>query len=396
MLTDCRHTVRASNIGYMVQAMINTFAPLLFVTFQTQYSINLLQISILIGGNFAAQIILDLFAALLADKTGYRKCVIAAHVLAAVGILGLAFFPEIIDPPFFGLLLAVVIYGAGGGLTEVLLTPIVQACPIDNKDRVISSLHSWYCWGSVGVILISAAFFHFAGIENWKVIAIIWALIPIANAIYYSRVPMYELVSEDKKMSFKELAGSGIFWMLLVFMFCAGSAEMSIAQWASDFAEEGLHVTKVVGDLAGPCTFAAMKGVERTFYGKKGDKIPLWKFMMALTLICAGCYVVIGLSTSAELSLAVCAVAGFANGVMWPGTFSLASRIMPNGGTAMFGFLALFGDLGCGAGPMITGAIANGAGGNLSAGFLYGTIFSVIMAVGLIILWLTQDRKLLC
>lgn len=388
-----KHTIRASYIGYMVQSLINTFAPLLFVTFQKTYEVSLVQVSFLIAANFGAQIILDMVAALLADRIGYRKCIITAHVLAAAGLIGLAVFPEILPHPFAGLLLAVIIYGSGGGLTEVLLTPIVQACPVDNKDQVVSTLHSFYCWGGVIVIIASSVFFQLAGIGNWKILTVIWALVPICNAIYFARVPIYQLVADEEKMPFSKLASSGVFWLLLIFMFCAGACEMSIAQWASDFAEEGLHVSKAIGDLAGPCTFAAMKGIERTIYGKKGDKIPLWAFMVVLTIACGVCYLIIGFSGSALVALVACAIAGFANGVMWPGTFSMAGEVLPTGGTAMFGFLALFGDLGCGAGPMLTGFVSSVFGGSLRAGFLFGALFSVLMLAGLLILLFTHDKK---
>ncbi len=387
-----RHTVGASSIGYIIQSMVNTFAPLLFVTFQTEYRISLAQVSALIAVNFAAQIALDFAASGLADRIGYRKCVIAAHLMAAVGISGLAYMPELFKDPFTGLILAVIIYGAGGGLTEVLLTPIVQACPIREKDKAVSMLHSFYCWGSVIVILASTAFFRLAGIGNWKYLAVLWALLPVANAVYFAFVPMYELVSKEEKMPFSQLAKSKIFWLLLLFMFCAGSCEMAIAQWASNFAEEGLHVSKAAGDLAGPCLFAAMKGIERTWYGKKGEKIPLWGFMVFCSLLCGACYLVIGLSGSAAIALGACAAAGFATGVMWPGTFTTAAQVLPKGGTALFGMLALAGDLGCGAGPAITGMISSVWGDNLKAGFLFGTVFAVLMILGLAGLYRMKKR----
>ncbi|MCU6762499.1 Major Facilitator Superfamily [uncultured Roseburia sp.] len=386
-------TVRAASVGYIVQAMINTFAPLLFVTFQNIYYISLAQVSMLILVNFAAQIALDFFASCFADRIGYRKCIIAAHILSAAGTAGLAFLPELFASPFTGLVLAVVIYGAGGGLTEVLLTPIVQACPIKEKDKAVSMLHSFYCWGSVLIIGLSTVFFKAAGIDNWKLLAVLWAVLPIANAVYFAFVPVYELVPEQEKMHFGDLARSKVFWLLMLFMFCAGSCEMAIAQWASSFAEEGLHVSKEIGDLAGPCMFAVLKGLERLWYGRKGEKIPLWGFMMFCSVLCAVCYLVIGLSSSAVIALIVCAVAGFSTGVMWPGTFAAAGEVLPKGGTALFGMLALAGDLGCGAGPAITGAVSFAMNDNLQSGFLFGTIFAVLMITGLLMLKGMQKRS---
>lgn len=374
--------------------MINNFAPLLFVTFQTTYEISMAQISVLIALNFGCQIALDIVASALADKIGYRKCVVFAHICAAVGIGGLAVFPELLPTPLAGLALAVMIYGAGGGLTEVLLTPIVEACPIERKDKAVSMLHAFYCWGSVLIIICSAFFFRTAGIENWKLLALLWMILPIANAIYFLFVPMYELVSEEEKMPVKKLFGSGMFWLLFMFMFCAGSSEMAIAQWASHFAEEGLGVSKTMGDLLGPCLFAAMKGAERTWYGKFGNQKRLWHFMLGCSIACAACYVVVGVAGSAIIALIAIAFAGFTNGVMWPGTFSTASKVMPTGGTVMFGMLALAGDLGCGAGPAITGAISSHFGDNLKVGFLFSTAFAGLMVIGLIGLKLHEKRKL--
>lgn len=388
-----KHTLRASSIGYIVQSMINTFAPLLFVTFQTTYQISMTQISLLIALNFGTQILLDIAASFLADRIGYRRCVVAAHILAAVGIGGLAWFPELLPSPFAGLALAVMIYGAGGGLTEVLLTPIVEACPIERKDKAVSMLHAFYCWGSCLVIILSAVFFKTAGIQNWKILAMLWMILPIVNAIYFLFVPMYELVAEEERMPIRRLFGSGMFWLLFLFMFCAGSSEMAIAQWASHFAEEGLGVSKTVGDLLGPCLFAAMKGVERTWYGKYGNQKRLWHFLFGCSLICAVCYVVIGLSGSAVIALGAMALAGFTNGIMWPGTFSTASKVMPTGGTAMFGLLALAGDLGCGAGPALTGAVSTRFGENLKAGFLFSTVFAGIMVVGLLYLRIYEKKQ---
>ncbi|MCI8992465.1 MAG: MFS transporter [Eubacterium sp.] len=383
---NCQGTVRAASIGYIIQSLINTFAPLLFVTFQTEYHVTLSQISVLIAANFAVQILLDLFASGFADRIGYRKCVVTAHILAAFGIGGLAVLPELFGNPFWGLLLAVMIYGSGGGLTEVLLTPIVQACPIERKDKAVSMLHSFYCWGSALVIVISTLFFKFAGIANWKLLAVLWAVLPLANAVYFLKVPVYQLPVEGKGTQFRKLAGSGIFWLLILFMFCAGSCEMAIAQWASDFVESGLHVSKEAGDLLGPCLFAVLKGTERLWYGKKGKDKYLWRFMMFCAVLCAGCYIVLGLSSQAVVSLAACAAAGFATGVMWPGTFTIAAERLPSGGTALFGMLALAGDLGCGAGPAITGAVSAYFGDNLQAGFLFGVCFALLMIAGLLVL----------
>lgn len=382
----CQGTVRAASIGYIVQSLINNFTPLLFVTFQTTYDVTLSQISIIIMVNFCVQVVLDMIATFFADRIGLRRCIVTAHFLAAAGIAGLAILPGLFANPIVGLVLAAMIYGAGGGLNDALLTPIVQYCPIERKDKAVSMLHSFFSWGSVIVIVASTLFFHFVGINNWKLLALIWAILPILNGINFLRVPIYEAEAKAESMSVSSLFKSGIFWILLVIMFCTGVCELTIAQWGSAFAEKGLHLSKSVGDLVGPCLFGVLLSLERVWYGKKGNDKKLWKTMLGFSVVCLICYCFICFTESTWVALGACALAGFFVGIMWPGTHSLAVQVIPKGGTAMFGMLALAGDLGCAVGPAVVGVIAKRFGDSLQMGFLFAGGFAGVMILALLAL----------
>ena len=386
-------TIYACFVGYIVQAIVNNFVPLLFITFQQSYSIPLSQITLLVTFNFGIQLFVDLLSAGLIDKIGYRVSMVAAHIFSAAGLLLLTFLPEVLPSAFAGILISVMVYAIGGGLLEVLVSPVVEACPSDNKEKAMSMLHSFYCWGHVGVVLLSTLFFRMFGIENWKLIAIIWAVIPICNAVAFTRVPIASLISDEEQgLSLKELFNKKIFWTIMIMMICAGASERAVSQWASTFAEQGLGISKAVGDLAGPMAFAVLMGTARLFYGKFGDKIQLDKFMYGSVFLCILSYLGIALFPLPLLSLIACAICGFSVGIMWPGTFSKAAKALPNGGTAMFALLALGGDLGCSGGPTLVGFISSSAGGNLKAGILFGTIFPILLFLG-IFLCKKQDKE---
>ena len=372
-------TITACFIGYIIQAIVNNFAPLLFITFQNQYQIPLGQITLLVTINFGVQLLTDFLAARYVDKIGYRTSIILAHVFSALGLVLLTILPEIL-PPFTGIMTAVVIYAVGGGLLEVLVSPIMESCPTDNKEAAMSLLHSFYCWGHMGVVFISTLFFHLAGIDNWKILACIWAVIPVLNAFLFARTPMASLISEGEHgMTLKELFASKTFWILMLMMVCSGASEQSVSQWASAFAEQGLGISKTIGDLAGPMTFAFCMGSARAIYGKLGDRIHLETFIKGSSLLCIGAYLLITLSPLPIFSLAGCAVCGLSVGIMWPGTFSKASAALKNGGTAMFAMLALAGDLGCSSGPTLAGIVSNVCSGNLKAGILAAILFPTLL-----------------
>lgn len=379
------HTIKACFTGYIVQAIINNFAPLLFLTFHTTYNLPLSQITLLVTINFGIQLIVDLLSAGFIDKLGYRFCIMTAHLLSGIGLILLGILPELIPNPLIGLLIAVATYAIGGGLLEVLVSPIVEACPTERKEATMSMLHSFYCWGHVAVVLLSTLYFNFFGIENWRYLAFIWALIPLANLLLFAKVPIRHLVEETGQgLSIKELVTNQTFWLMMLLMACAGASEQGISQWASTFAEVGLGITKTAGDLAGPMLFAVMMGTSRAIYGKYAEKIKLEKFMLGSTLLCMISYLLVALSPWPVIGLIGCSICGFSVGILWPGTFSLAAAQIRRGGTALFALLALAGDLGCAGGPTFVGIIADLLSGGLKVGILWAVIFPALMLLGIL------------
>lgn len=380
-----QNTMYACFVGYIVQAIVNNFVPLLFLTFESSYGIPLSQITMLITFNFGIQLLVDLLSAKFVDKIGYRVSIVMAHIFAALGLAGLVVLPDLLPNAFAGLLIAVVIYAIGGGLIEVLISPIMESCPSENKEKAMSLLHSFYCWGHVGVVLLSTLFFWFFGIANWKILALLWVIIPVCNGILFCKVPIAPLIEEGEiGMSLWELCKNRTFWILMLMMMCAGASEQAVSQWASTFAEQGLGVSKTIGDLAGPMSFAILMGSARAFYGKFGDRIDLDKFMQASSLLCIVSYLCISLSPSPLFSLIGCSLCGLSVGIMWPGTFSKASAALRNGGTAMFALLALAGDVGCSGGPTLVGFVTGLASDDLKKGILAGIIFPILLIVGIV------------
>ena len=379
-------TITACFVGYIVQAVVNNFTPLLFLFFQKSYHIPLSQITLLVTFNFGIQLLVDLLSVGFIDKIGYRASMIIAHVLSAAGLILLTVLPEILPVPFIGILIAVMIYAIGGGLLEVLVSPVVEACPSDNKEKAMSMLHSFYCWGYAGVVLISTLFFYVAGIENWKILAVIWAVIPIGNAFAFAKIPIAPLIEDGESgLELKDLFRIKVFWILLIMMVCAGASEQAVSQWASAFAEKGLGISKAAGDLAGPMAFAVLMGMSRLFYGKYGDRIHLERFMVHSSFLCILSYLGISLFPIPLINLIACAVCGLSVGIMWPGTFSKASAVLPKGGTALFALLALGGDIGCSGGPTLVGMVSGTLGDNLKMGILAGIIFPVLLLMGIIL-----------
>lgn len=379
-------TITACFVGYIVQAIINNFVPLLFLTFERTYQIPLSQITLLVTINFGVQLLVDLLSVKFVDKIGYRASMVIAHLCSAAGLVLLTILPEVMDPAFLGILTAVVVYAIGGGLLEVLVSPIVEACPSDHKEKAMSMLHSFYCWGHVGVVALSTLYFYIVGISNWKLLAVIWAVIPLANALAFAKVPIAPLLPEGESgLRMKDLLGMKLFWILFIMMVCAGASEQAVSQWASTFAEQALGITKTLGDLAGPMAFAILMGASRFFYGKYGDRIDLDRFMIFSSLLCILSYLGISLIPVPLVSLAACAVCGLSVGIMWPGTFSKASQALRRGGTAMFALLALGGDVGCSGGPTLVGLISSSLNDNLKAGILAAIIFPVLLLTGILL-----------
>lgn len=379
-------TVYACFVGYIVQAIVNNFVPLLFLTFHSTYGIPLTRITFLVTVNFCIQLGVDLLSVKFVDRIGYRAAMILAHGTAAFGLMMLAVLPEMMPDPYTGILIAVVFYAIGGGLLEVIVSPVMEACPTPNKESAMSLLHSFYCWGHVGVVLLSTVFFAIFGISSWKILAVIWAVIPIANMIAFTKVPIASLIQEgEQKMPLGTLLRTKMFWIFVLLMVCAGACEQAVSQWASTFAEKGLGVSKTIGDLAGPMFFAVMMGTARAIYGRYGEKLPLEKYILLSSLLCLGSYFIISLSPVPALGLIGCGICGFSVGILWPGTFSMASASMPTGGTALFALLALGGDLGCSGGSTYVGLISAALGDDLRKGIFCAIIFPILLIVGLVL-----------
>lgn len=391
---EYKHTIYACYIGYIVQAIINNLGPLLFMTFEKSLGISIEKIGMIITINFGMQIIVDLLAAKYVDKIGYRMSIMTAHIAAAIGLIGMGVFPFIFSNPFCGLAIAVMINAVGGGIIEVLVSPIVEAAPSEEKDKAMSLLHSFYCFGHVGVVVLSTLGFYFLGMDNWRIIPIIWAVVPLFNIFLFSRVPINTVTEEGTELPLRNLLSMKLFWIFVLLMICAGASEQAMSQWASYFAEDGLKVSKTVGDLLGPCAFALLMGASRAFYGKCGSKINLHKFILVSSILCITSYFIAVLSPVPLIGLLGCAVCGLSVGIMWPGTFSIGAKECPNGGTAMWAFLALAGDVGCSAGPAVVSFAAgiNGDSG-IKGGLLYAVIFPAMMFVVILIMIIKRKKS---
>ncbi len=400
-----RHTLYASYLGYVTQAIVNNLAPLLFLTFQRELGLSLTEIALLISLNFMVQIAVDLLASAFADRVGYRAVAAAAHVFCFIGLAAMGLLPRLMGSPFAGLVTAVCINAVGGGLIEVIISPIVQSLPGEQKESAMSLLHSFYCWGHVAVVLLSTAFFLVFGLSHWPWLTALWALLPLFNFFLFLKVPLRTL-NDDQPESHgaAKRISLPVMLLFLLLMVCAGASEQAMSQWASLFAEAGLRISKTMGDLLGPCLFAALMGFSRLIYGLSGNRLNLYAAMMASGGLCIAGYLLAVFSPIPLLALLGCGLCGFSVGLMWPGTFSLAAKRFPAGGTAMFAWLALAGDLGCSLGPGLVGIISGGVqreGGSLLAGILpaidatqlglktglfVAILFPVVLAVGIYLL----------
>ena len=392
-MKNYKKTLIACYLGFITQAIAANFSPLLFLTFHKSFQIPLGKIALISTTFFFTQLVIDILCAKTVDRIGYRKCIVASEVFSALGLICLAFLPDVFPDPFTGIIISVIIYAMGSGLIEVLCSPIVEACPFDHKEAVMSLLHSFYCWGSVGVILLSTLFFTLFGIENWRLLACIWALVPLYNIYNFVTCPIELLVEEGEGLRIKDLLKLPMFWISIILMICAGASELSMAQWASAYAESALGLSKTLGDLVGPCLFAIMMGISRTIFGKYGEKLDLMKYMMFCGALCLVCYIAASASQSPMIGLLGCVICGFSVGIMWPGTISISSQKIPAGGTAMFALLAMAGDIGGAAGPGIVGMITQHSGDDLHKGLLAGCVFPAVLILSIIILKLMREQK---
>ena len=383
-----KHTLYASYTGYITQAIVNNLAPLLFLIFQKQYNIDAAQLGLLVGFNFTVQMLVDFLAAKYASRLGYRPLIVAAHIFCGAGLVCLGIFPglsqTVFHSAFPGLLFSVFLYALGGGLIEVLISPIVEALPGEEKESAMSMLHSFYCWGHMFVVLISTLFFQAFTTGAWMWLPLLWAAVPFCNALVFRKVPLRTLeeANESAPAGLKSLFSLKLIPLFFLLMICSGAAEQAMSQWASYFAESSLGISKTLGDLMGPCMFALFMGLSRLYYGKKGSQLRLGRFILLSCALCAGGYLLAALSPWPILALAGCALCGFSVGIFWPGTFSLAARHCPAGGTAMFALLALAGDIGCAAGPAAAGFLASSTG-SMTPGLLFSILFPLLIAVGI-------------
>ena len=388
-------TIVAACMGYITQAIMINFPPLLFLFFQNKMGLMLWQVSLLITANFVTELVVDVIASKYASKVGYRPLVILASFFAVVGLLSMFILPDLLPNTFFALIISMIFCGMGGGLMEVLISPIVEACPTKNKSGTMSILHSFYSWGQAGVVAISTLFFLVFGLDNWMIAAFFLALIPLVNIFLFMYVPIYTLVPEGEETKPKELFKTKFFWLLVIMMLCAGATEIAMGQWASAFAETavGRGDLKWLTDLLGPCMFALCMAITRVFYGKMSEKINIEKGIFISALICIVAYLIVIISPIPALSLVGCGLCGIGSGILWPGSFSIASNRMPKGGVFMFGMLALSGDFGCLIGPSIAGQISSISGGNLKIGFIFSIIFPIVLAVISFVLILKSKKK---
>jgi len=386
MQKNYRKTLMACYLGFITQAICANFAPLLFLTFHKDYQISLGHIALIPTAFFLTQLIVDALCAQYVDKIGYRRAIVGSQVTSALGLAGLAVLPEMLGDPFIGVILCVILYAIGSGLMEVLGSPIVEACPFDNKDAVMSLLHSFYCWGSVAVVLLSTMFFAVFGVACWKILACLWAVVPLWNIINFLRCPIEHLVEDGQGMTIRQLCKAPLFWLAVLLMVCSGASELSMAQWASAYAEAALGLSKTLGDLLGPCLFAITMGISRVLYGKYGEKVELTSFMLGSGALCLVCYLLASMTANPIWGLVGCIACGFSVGIMWPGTLSITSARMPLGGTALFALLAMAGDLGGAFGPSMVGYATQLAGDDLRAGLQVGCIFPIGLMIGLIIM----------
>ena len=383
-MPDYGKTKTACYLGFVTQAIAANFAPLLFLKFHHDYRIPLGIIALISGCFFFTQLLVDVFCAKFVDRIGYRVSIVTSEICSAAGLIGLAFLPDLFPDPFAGILVSVIIYAVGSGLIEVLCSPIIEACPFENKEAMMSLLHSFYCWGAVGTILLSTLFFTAFGVQRWRLLSCLWALIPLYNIYNFATCPIEHLVEDGEGMSMGQLFATPLFWVSVLLMVCSGASELSMAQWASAFAESGLGLTKALGDLLGPCLFAIAMGISRVIYGKYGEKLELTWAMLGSGALCLGCYLLASIATNPVLGLVGCVMCGFSVGIMWPGTISISSKRMPLGGTAMFALLAMAGDLGGAFGPGLVGWATQRAGDDLRAGMLAGCVFPILLIAGLI------------
>lgn len=389
---DYNKTKTACYLGFVTQAIVANFVPLLFIAFHREFGVPIANLALIPAVFYIVQLVTDLLCAKFRN-IDYRKSIIISEITSALGLIGLIFMPQLFANPMTGILICICVYAVGSGLIEVLCSPIIEACPFPNKESMMSLLHSFYCWGAVGVILGSTVFFTLFGLNNWRILACIWALVPLYNIINFAKCPIDPIVKDTESMSMGQLLGNRMFWLFLILMVAAGASESTMAQWASAFAEASLGVDKAIGDLIGPCGFAFCMGLGRLWYGKKGQNLDLTSYMTGAGILSVITYLTASLSPIPFVSLIACMLSGLAVGIMWPGSISITSARIPKGGTALFALLALGGDAGGTFGPSLVGLCTGTSNGNLQNGILAATVFPVILTLSVLAIRSKKVKK---
>ena len=394
-----KHTIFACYLTYITSAVSNNLVPLLFVTFNRQFGLSLDKLAFIITMNFGIQIFVDLAGAKFADRIGYKKLVMAAQLFDAIGLVSLGVLPNVLPNPYAGIILAALFYAVGSGLTEVVISPIVEAIPTDGvKASAMSLLHSFYCWGHVLMVIVTTMFFKFFGIENWSVICCLWAVLPIVNFVFYIFVPVAQLNDGDdsEPLPLHKLFTVKILWVFFALMLCSGAAEQAMSQWASFFAETELGVSKQVADLLGPCMFAVAMGAARVLFAAC-KKLDIRVGLLISALLCILSYLIAAFAPISFLALAGCTLCGFSVGILWPGVLSLSAKTYPAGGTAMFAILALAGDIGCFVGPEAVArastALAGGGEPSVKTGLALAIVFPAFILVSSLALMAVSRKK---
>ena len=392
MKLSYKHTRLACYLGYVSQAITTTFLPLLFIRLNNEFGFSLQRLTGLIITIFISEILIDALCPKFINKIGYRASMVFANVCSAVGTAGYAVLPFLTKEPYAGFLICAVINAVGSGFDEVLVSPIVEACPTKKKARAMALLHSYYCWGCACVVLLSTLYFRFAGVEGWRLLAALWAIIPLGNAALFCFVPIRTLEEEKGKGRFADMLKNPVFWLMCAVMICAGASELAMSQWASAFAEAGLGISKSLGDLLGPCAFAVLMGSSRVIFSRINDKTDISKILAVCAVLCIGAYFLSALSANPLVALLGCGLCGFAVAPMWPGAFSMAAKDIPNASTAMFAAFALAGDMGCTAGPSTVGFIAGAGENDIGRGLIYSAVFPAVMIACLVAIRIVKRK----
>ena len=373
----------ACYIGYIVQAVVNNFLPILFIAFNNIYGLGYEELARLMVFNFATQMVVDFITPKIVSKVGYKTGAVLSQLTAALGLFLLGVLPRIMDT-YTGIILSIIIYAFGSGLMEVLISPIVEMLPTSDKSGNMSLLHSFYCWGQAFTIIVTTILVMIFGYSRWANIPMLWAIIPFFNTLFFIKVPVIEPSIKTEKFKLKHLIKDQKFLIYMVMMLCAGASEIAMAEWASMFAQQALGISKVIGDLLGPCAFAIFMGTGRIWYAAVSKKLDFSKTLIVLSILCFICYIVVAVCEIPLVALIFCAVCGFTVSISWPGIYSEGAREFPEGSSVMYSVFAMCGDTGCCLGPWVLGIVADSAG--LNMGFLSASSFSVIMILAVLLL----------